>query len=180
MNREAPTRHHAMDVRVQSQRLSPGVKHAQAAGLDLKPAVCDVDERPSSGSEQQIIEDAWCVQSEDVEHLGHGEDDMEIRHGKKLGTASLEPPRASRSAASWTGAVAAGVPLNMFVATPVTLLPLSAEGGRAACADRTQSFALRSRGPAVAQKGLTSSSYDRAEIRLGDQHLTLASCWRRP
>jgi hypothetical protein len=28
-----------MDVRVQSQRLSPGVKHAEAAGLDLKPTV---------------------------------------------------------------------------------------------------------------------------------------------
>jgi hypothetical protein len=146
MNREAAARHDAMDVRVQSQGLSPGVKHAQAAGLDPKPAVCNVEERLSRGSEQQVVEDARGVQSEDVEHLGHGEDNVEIRHRKKLGTASLEPPRASRSTASWAGAVTAGVPLNVLVTAPVTLLPLPAEGGRAACADRTQGFALRSRG----------------------------------
>ena len=59
------------------------------------------------------------------------------------------------------------MPLNVFVTAVITLLPLPAEGGRAACANRTQGFALRSRGSAVAQKGLASSSYDRAEIRLG-------------
>jgi hypothetical protein len=63
--------------------------------------------------------------------------------------------------------------LNVLVPAAITLLPLPAEGGRAACADRTQGLALRSRGSAVAQKGLTSSSYDRAEIRLGP-HASLA------
>lgn len=61
----------------------------------------------------------------------------------------------------------------MLVTTAVTLLALPAESGRAACADRTQGFALRSRGPAVAQKGLASSSYDRAEVMLGP-HASLA------
>ena len=167
MNREPPARHDAMDVRVQSQCLSPGVKHAQAAGLDLKPAVCNVDERLSCGAEQQVVEDAWCVQSEDVEHLGHGEDDVEVGHRKQFGLPGLEPPRARRGAASRTRAVAAGVPLNVLVTAAVTLLPLPAEGGRAACADRTKGLALRGRGPAVAQKGLASSSYDRAEVMLG-------------
>jgi hypothetical protein len=63
------------------------------------------------------------------------------------------------------------MPLDVLVTAVITLLPLPAEGGRAACANRTQGFALRSRGSAVAQKGLASSSYDRAEVRLGDHVL---------
>lgn len=57
--------------------------------------------------------------------------------------------------------------MDVLVTAAVALLALPAEGGCAACADRTQGFALRSRGSPVAQKGLASSSYDRAEIRLG-------------
>lgn len=172
-NREAAARHHAMDVRMERQRLSLGVKHAQAAGLDLESAVSNVDECSTCGSEQQVVEDARGMQSKDVEPLGHGEDHVEIGHGKQLGTASLEPSSASRGAAARTGAIAAGVPLNVLVTALVTLLPLPAEGGRAACADRTQGFTLCGRGPVGAQERLASSSYDRAEIGLGG-HASLA------
>jgi len=65
------------------------------------------------------------------------------------------------------------MPLNVFVTATITLLALPAEGGRAACANRTQGLALCSRGSAVAQEGLCSSSYDRAEVRLGG-HASLA------
>lgn len=54
-----------MDVWVKRQGLSPGVKHAQAAGLDLKAALGNIDERPAGGAEQQVVEDARSVQSED-------------------------------------------------------------------------------------------------------------------
>ena len=57
--------------------------------------------------------------------------------------------------------------MNVLVTAAVTLLPLSAKGGGAACADRTDGLALRSRGSVIAQKDLASSSYDGAEIRLG-------------
>lgn len=156
-----------MDVRVQGQRLSPGVEHAQASGLDLQAAACDVDERPAGGSEQQVVEDVRRMQSEDIEHVGDGEDHVEVRHREKLAAASFEPSVASCRSASRTGAVAAGVPLNVLVTAAVALLPLPAKGGRTACADRTQGFALRSRGAVVAQEGLASGSYDRAEVRLG-------------
>jgi hypothetical protein len=59
----------------------------------------------------------------------------------------------------------------VLVTAAVTLLPLPAESGRTTCADRTHGLALRSRGPVGAQKGLASSSYDRAEIRLGGHAL---------
>ncbi len=178
-NGEAATGHPTMDVRVQRQGLSPGVQHAQTSGLNLQTAAGDIDERSASGTEKQVVEDTRCVQSEDVEDLGHGEDHMKVGHGKKLGPSSLEPSRASSSAASWTRSVAAGVPLDVLVAAAITLLPVPAEGGRAARADRTQGLALRSRGSAAAQKGLASSSYDRAEVMLGGQRLTRAgSLWR--
>lgn len=63
--------------------------------------------------------------------------------------------------------------MDVLVAAAITLLPLPAEGGRATRADRTQGFALRSRGSVVAQKGVASSSYDRAEVMLGG-HASLA------
>jgi hypothetical protein len=65
------------------------------------------------------------------------------------------------------------MPLDVLVTAVITLLPLSAEGGGAACADRTHGFALRSRGAVGAQEDLASSSYDRAEIVLG-VHVLLA------
>jgi len=54
MNRKAAARYDAMDVRMQSERLSPGVKHAQATGLDLQAAVGNVNEGSTGGSEQQV------------------------------------------------------------------------------------------------------------------------------
>ena len=80
VNREAAARNDTMNVGVQGQGLSPGVKHAEAAGLDLKTAACDVNESPTGGSEQQVVKDTRCVQSEDMEHLGDGEDHVEVRH----------------------------------------------------------------------------------------------------
>ena len=165
-----------MDVRVKRQRLSPGVKHREAPGLDPKTAAGNVDERSAGGTEQQVVEDARCVQSEDVEYLGHGEDHVEVGDGKELGPASLEPSCASGAAASRAGPVAAGMPLDVLVTAAITLLSLPAEGRRAACADRTQGLALRRGGTAVAQEGLASGSYDRAEIRLGVHRITCGGC----
>ena len=112
------------------------------------------------------------MQSEGVENLGHGEDHVEVGNGKKLAASSLEPSCAGCGTATRAGAIPAGVPLNVLVTAAVTLLALPAEGGCAACADRTQGFALRSRGATGAQKDLASSSYDRAEVSLG-RHASL-------
>ena len=47
-----------MDVRVEDQRLSPRVQHAQRADLDVQTAAGDIRERAGSGLEQKIVEDA--------------------------------------------------------------------------------------------------------------------------
>lgn len=152
---------------MECEGLSPCVKHAQDAGLDLEATARDVNQGRSGSTEQQVVEDTLCVQSKDVEPLGHGEDDVEIGHGEELRASCLEPSGSSRSTATGAGAVAAGMPLNVLEAAAVTHLLLPTEGGCAACADRTQGFALRSRSEAVTQEGLAPNSYDRAEISLG-------------
>ncbi len=51
ISRKPAARNDAVDVGVQGQGLSPGMKHAQAARLDLKTAAGDIDERRTGGSE---------------------------------------------------------------------------------------------------------------------------------
>ena len=62
----------------------------------------DVDQGSPSCAEQQVVEDPRFRQSEDVEHLGHSQDHMEIGHGKKLALTGLEP--SARAAAPQRGA----------------------------------------------------------------------------
>lgn len=69
----------------------PRVKDTQTSGLDLKSAASNVDERPTGGTEQQVIEDAWCMQCDDVECFGHGEDHVEVGYGEKLAASCFEP-----------------------------------------------------------------------------------------
>lgn len=120
MKREAAARHDAVDVRMKRQGLPPGVEHAHASRLDPRSSLCNVDECPSGGTEQQAIEDTRRMQRDDVEDLGHGEDHVKVGNRKKFVASILEPSLASRCPASRTGTVAAGVPLNMFVTTAIT------------------------------------------------------------
>lgn len=90
-----------MDVRVQGQGLSPGVKHAQTAGLDLQTTPRYVRECSAGSPEQQVVEGARRMESDDVERLGYGDDHMEVRH--RQNSARRASSQRARAAAPHRG-----------------------------------------------------------------------------
>src|SRR6266446_5713355 len=116
-----------MDVGVEDEGLSPGVEHGETSGLDAEAAGGDVEQGRAGSAEQQIVEEARCVESDDVERLGHGEDDVKIGNGEKLVTSRVEPAQAGRTAAAGTASVAARMPLHVLVAAAIAELALPAE-----------------------------------------------------
>lgn len=145
----------------------PRCEARERTNLDFELALSDVGERGSDRSEEEIVENARCVQGQNVQLLGHSEDHVKVRDREKLGRTGIEPFAACRRLATRTSPVPAGMPLNVLVAATVTLLPLPAEGGRSARANRAQCFPLHGSGAMSTTVAFTAGSHDRAEIALG-------------
>ena len=78
-----------MNVRVKHESLTPGVKHTEATGIDMQAALSDVGQSAASGLEQQRIEQAWCVECDDIQIIGT------VKTTWKYGTGRSSAERAS-------------------------------------------------------------------------------------
>jgi len=171
---EATTGHNAVDMRVKHEGLSPGVKHTEHSNEELQLASCDIRERSSDRPKEKVIENPRRVQSEHVEFFRHSEDDVKVRNREQLSRTCVQPFAPRGGLTSRTGSIPARMPLNVLVPAVVTLLPLPAESGRSACADRAHRFPLRGSGAMSTAIALATRSHDRAEVRLGVHGLTVA------
>jgi len=143
------------------------MKHAECAEQNVKAAVPEIEQCRSNGPKQQVIENARARQGEWIELLRNGEDNMEVRHRQEFGSTLLEPGRSRCASTFRASAIAAGVPSEDLVPAVVTLLHVSAHGGRAAGTDRGESLPLSGSRSMGAEVRLNAVSYDRAEIALG-------------
>ena len=110
----------AVEMRMRSEVLSPGVQNAEEA--DLGSEVLGVGRNfkhgLSAGAEKQIVEQPWVALTERVQLVGQGKDDVEVGHDEQILFAPCEPALASLSLALGTVAVATGVIGNgLMVAT---------------------------------------------------------------
>ena len=73
--------------------LAPGVKNADAPYLcpEMLRVVCEFHERFGDRTEKKIIEDLAVQRDQGVEFRGDREDHMEIRDGKEVLAAGLDP-----------------------------------------------------------------------------------------
>jgi hypothetical protein len=80
-----------MNVGMQQQVLSPGVQDADEAdfGAPVFRIRCDFQQRLRTGSEQQVVKEAWVLQHQDVQLMRYGEDNVEIASIQKFALASL-------------------------------------------------------------------------------------------
>ena len=114
---EAASGNNAVEMRMQSQVLSPGVQNAEEA--DLGPEVLGVSRNfehgLSAGAEEQIVEQPWMALTERVQLVGQGKDDVEVGHAEQILFAPCQPSLACLGLALGTVAVATGVIGNGLV-----------------------------------------------------------------
>lgn len=179
VEREAAGRNDAVYVRVKSEGLPPGVQNGQHADecSEASAVAGDDQQRLAYSSEQDVVEPAWIPQSECVEQLRNGEDDMEVRYGKKLAFALFEPLLASLGLTARTMPVPARVPDHVTKAAVVALIEMSAQGRGATERDGAQSTTLRARQTMTLLIPRADPTDDLAERDAGrhDGHLSAAT-----
>lgn len=84
---EATAWHDAVDVRMVLEVLSPGMEHAEQTdvGTQMLRVASDFEQRGSTGTEEQIVEQPLVLQHKRGQLMGQSEDDMEVGHGQQLG-----------------------------------------------------------------------------------------------
>src|SRR3954447_11598653 len=83
----------AMEMRMQSQVLSPGVQNAKEADLGSKVLGVGRNFKHglSAGAEEQVIEQPRVMLTERIQQVGQSEDDMEIGHAEQVLLAPRDP-----------------------------------------------------------------------------------------
>ena len=133
---------------VRLQSLPPGMQDAQEA--DLRTEVCgigrDLDQRCGAGFEQELEENSLVLPDEWNQRVGHAEDEVVIVNRQQLLLAGCQPLVTSVGLALRAMTIAARVVRDGLMAAAVTLVPVSAERGRAAALDGSEHFQLAMRG----------------------------------
>ncbi len=99
-------------------------------------------QRLGGGLEQQVVDHGLVVEGDGGERPRQGEDDVEVRHGQKVGLALGEPGPGCRALAIGAVAVAAGVVADRQVPAVVAARDVVAEGCGAAGLDGRQDLEL--------------------------------------
>lgn len=167
IEREAAAGDHTMNMRVKDKGLSPGVQHREDAEERPQFRLCNIDDGLSGGVEQDGIEQGRRNERKDVQFVWDGEDGVKVRDVENLVTAGVEPTLTGLGTAGRTVTIAAGVPEHVLVATAVTMIAMTAQGGRAAVGERAHHAEL-ARGKRMQSMELGAfGSDDRAERGLG-------------
>jgi hypothetical protein len=160
---EAAAGHDAMDVRMKLKLLAPRVKHGSDTECRAELRLSDVEQRASGCAEQDGVNDRRRMDGQNVELLGDREDSVEVRRWEHLAATGIDPFRSCRTATERTVAVAARVPLRLFVTAGVAAIAMTAESGRAAVRDRAERAELVRRETAESEQLSGFGSHDRAE-----------------
>ena len=126
------------------QSLPPGMQDAQES--DLRTEVLgigrDLDQRCGAGFEQELEENSLVLPDEWNQRVGHAEDEVVIVNRQQLLLAGCQPLVTSVGLALRAMTIAARVVRDGLMAAPITLVPVSAERGRAAALDGSKHFQL--------------------------------------
>lgn len=137
VQRRTSSRHDAMQVWVQYERLAPGVQNREDS--QVSPEVLgigrDLEQRLGGAVEQQIIEHLGVAQSQNVELLRQGEDDVKVGHRQQFVAPPLEPAFLLQVLTLRTVTVAAGVVDRLFRAALLTAVQVSSQNRGAAVFD---------------------------------------------
>ena len=118
IRREAPARHHTVQMRMVQQVLAPGVQDRDEADLGAQmPGVGgDRAQRLGGRTKQQVVDHRLVLVGDGGDLLGQREDHMEILDRQELGAPILQPLRPRERLAFWAMTVTAAVERDALVA----------------------------------------------------------------
>jgi hypothetical protein len=144
--------------------LAPSVQHGQAAhlGAQMLGVARDVEQALRHAVKQERIEHAGILKDKRIEVVGQGRNHMDVRCRQDFSLSLGEPSGLGRAVTFWATAMPAGVIRRLWVATPVALSEMPAEGRGATQLDGAQGAMLRAAQPVpiAFQKGLAMLAYD--------------------
>ena len=140
IERNPSARYHAVDVGMVVEILPPGVQHREEANVGPKVSGIPSDrtQRLGGGPKKNAVEHPLVLQGERAERVWQREDHVEVRHFEQVRGSRVQPLRARRRLALGAMAIAARVVGDGLVATGLTSLLVSPEGGGAAACQRPQ------------------------------------------
>ena len=99
---QPPGRHHAVEMGMVVQSLSPGVEDGQEAdpGSQVSFLGCDIEQGPGHRLEEEVAGDPRVLEGQRPKDLGEGEYDVNVGDGEQLAPLRLHPlfsPDTSRS-----------------------------------------------------------------------------------
>ena len=139
---EPPAGHDAVEMGMVEQPLSPGVQDGDEADLGAQAAPSHLGERLGDRGEEQAIGHSGAGQEEGVQLGGHGEDDMEVRHGQQIAFLGFPPARFVQPLTLGAMPIPTGVVGDLLVTAVITPSEVASESGRPAVGDGAQDLLL--------------------------------------
>jgi hypothetical protein len=149
---------------MEPELLVPGVEHTEEANLgpEMSGIAGDFEKSFCTGTEQQIIDDLFILQSHGGELRRQSEHDMNVTRGEKFATTCGEPPFPSARLTFRTVAIATTVVGDGgTLSTAGALIDMAAECGGATAGNGQQDFDVRPTNPLTV--ALDESSSCRAD-----------------
>ena len=132
----------AVQMVMADQGLAPGVQDGRDAQLHAETVLAELEQGLTRGGKQERIKRALVLLDERVEHVGQGENQMEVRHWQKRALLLFEPAVSRLALAERAMAVAAGVRHKMALAALLAAVAMAAQGERTAGQERTQDLPM--------------------------------------
>lgn len=128
---KSPTSDDAMKVVVVEKVLPPCVQDGANPRSHPKFVVCELQKGGAGTFEKQGMKGSLILQNERVKRMGNGENNMEVRHGKKILLLPLQPLMGVGSLTVWTMAVPTRVRHKVIPPAVRTLIVMHAKRRRA-------------------------------------------------
>jgi hypothetical protein len=122
-------------MRVEGQRLRPGVEDGNGAGKHSEMLTTDVMKRFQCSRKEQCKGHATFGEEEAVERRGHGEDHVKVRDGQEVAHLSFHPSCLIQALTLWAMAISARVVERDLATAVVAHLEVATEGSGPAVDD---------------------------------------------
>jgi hypothetical protein len=153
------------------------MEHAEETdlGAQVFGIAGNLDQRFSTETEQQRVDQFLVLQCERRQEMGHGEDDVGIGDGQKFFPALLDPAQTGIGLAFRAMPIPARVVGVAGIAATGALVDVPAESGRSAMCDRPQHLQMPAGEPpsAAFDEGMSRGADDIGHLQRWSIHLRL-------
>src|SRR5215469_1793302 len=144
VRREPARRNHTVNMGMQEQVLSPGVQNGNHTdiGSQVFRIRCDREQSLCAGREQQIVKQARVLQSQDIQLVRYGEDNVEIAGVEEFAFPGRQPTLTRLCLTLGAMAIATRVVGDGLITATRASIAMPAQGGSAAALNGTKGFEL--------------------------------------